>query len=91
MHACTAAMRAFDFGPISVGDVVLMREFLVAVFAVINVLRHNRYSGEQDSSVCPVDADVCARELAVVMAECQLDRWLLALYSGCMPGSQSSS
>jgi len=35
------AMRAGDFGFLDIGDVVLLGEFLVAIFAVISILRHD--------------------------------------------------
>ena len=41
VHAFAPAMRARCFGLFYVGDVMLLREFLVAVLAMIKVLRHD--------------------------------------------------
>jgi len=41
VYALTAAVRTLDFGFLDVGDVEALGEFLVAVLAVVEVLRHN--------------------------------------------------
>jgi hypothetical protein len=40
-----ATVRARHFGFVAIGDVEMLGEFLFAVFAEENVLRHGRFSG----------------------------------------------
>src|SRR5579872_6644172 len=71
MHARSAAMRAFHLGLVDVGDVMLLGEFLVAVFAMKYVLRHGVQLREKHSAgscECGMRPRI---ELAVWRSDCQ--------------------
>jgi hypothetical protein len=59
MHVLTAAIGALDLGFVDVGDVVLLGEFLVAVFAMIGVLRHGVSPG---NIIAPIFEEGCEFE-----------------------------
>lgn len=71
MHAFAAAVRAYDFGLFDIGDVVLLGELLVAVFAVVDVLRHGATPANIIALFACARAHFRRRELAVPKFDCQ--------------------
>ena len=53
MHVLPSAVGALDFRFVDVGDVVLLSEFFVAVFAMKGVLRH--VSSPEANIIAPID------------------------------------